>query len=247
MSTNTLRLEIQTADGPLRATLGIPPRPMRLPELAYGFLEISNKLVDIESKRSEREGRPISCRKGCGACCRQLVPLSPPEAWMISDLVASLPSARQAEVRASFASALVRLSESPMRSLFEGADITPEAVLPVSIEYFNLGIPCPFLKDESCSIHQHRPSICREYLVTSPAENCAILGRAPIARVPVHVRLSEALANVAARMLGTAPEVVPMQFALTWAEEHREEGQRRFDPRVLMETLFEELGKPKPA
>jgi Fe-S-cluster containining protein len=34
-------------------------------------------------------------------------------------------------------------------------------------------MPCPFLEDESCSIHPDRPLVCREYLVTSPAELCA--------------------------------------------------------------------------
>ena len=33
-------------------------------------------------------------------------------------------------------------------------------------------IACPFLEDESCSIHPQRPVSCREFLVTSPAENC---------------------------------------------------------------------------
>ena len=32
---------------------------------------------------------------------------------------------------------------------------------------------CPFLEEESCSIHPDRPLVCREYLVTSPAELCA--------------------------------------------------------------------------
>ena len=42
----------------------------------------------------------------------------------------------------------------------------------LSIEYFKFGIACPFLEDESCSIHPDRPMACREYLVSSPAENC---------------------------------------------------------------------------
>lgn len=45
----------------------------------------------------------------------------------------------------------------------------------------------PFLEDDACSIHPHRPSVCREYLVTSPAEHCAELGRKLVKRVPVSV------------------------------------------------------------
>ena len=43
----------------------------------------------------------------------------------------------------------------------------------VGREYFRLGIACPFLEEESCSIYHDRPITCREYLVTSPAENCS--------------------------------------------------------------------------
>jgi hypothetical protein len=43
----------------------------------------------------------------------------------------------------------------------------------LSTAYFAMGVPCPFLEEESCSIHPERPLVCREYLVTSPAELCA--------------------------------------------------------------------------
>jgi hypothetical protein len=39
--------------------------------------------------------------------------------------------------------------------------------------YFEPAIACPFLEDESCSIHPDRPLACREYLVSSPASACA--------------------------------------------------------------------------
>jgi len=41
------------------------------------------------------------------------------------------------------------------------------------MEYFYEGVACPFLEEESCSIHPDRPLSCREYLVTSPAEYCS--------------------------------------------------------------------------
>jgi len=257
MSDNVLEIVIDTPEGPLRGALAIPPRPMRLPELAFGFLEISSKLTELEIKRTARDGRPISCRKGCSACCRHLVPLSPPEAWLLADLVASMPSARQGEVRASFAAAVQRIAESPLQSLLEGVEIRPDDVMPVSIAYQALDVACPFLRDESCSIYPYRPSICREFAVTSPAESCSQLGRAPIdseggsagvpsarrpiTRLPVHVRLSDALSRLTAKVLGTQPEIVPLPFALEWANEHREEAQRSWDARTLMEGLLAEL------
>ena len=243
-----LALEIETPTGTLRGALAVPPKPMRLPELAFGFLDISSKLTDHACAAEARDGREISCRKGCGACCRQVVPLSPPEAWLIADLVAGLPPARQAEVRAAFASANDVLDRSGVKAALGVRMDRVEQMTAVALDYFRLGIPCPFLRDESCSIHPYRPSICREYMVTSPAENCAELGRGPIQRVPVNVRLSEALVNLTAKLLGKEPEVVPMAFALEWAAAHREDGLRTWDGRTLIEGLVAELSPPtKPA
>lgn len=236
-----LALSIETPGGPLRAMLAVPPRPMRLSELAFGFLDISGKLTDVAVAHEAREGREVSCRKGCGACCRQVVPLSPPEAWLIADLVAGLPPARQAEVRAAFADAVDTLSRSGVKAALTARMDRVEQMTAAALDYFRLQIACPFLRDESCSIHPYRPSICREYMVTSPAENCAELGRGPIQRVPVHVRLSEALANLTAKLLGTEPEVIPMTLALEWAEAHRADGLRTFDGRALIEGIVAEL------
>lgn len=240
-----LALEIETPEGPLRAMLGVPPRPMRLSELAFGFLDISSKLTDVAVEREAREGRHVSCQKGCGACCRQVVPLSPPEAWLIADLVAGLPPARQAEVRAAFAAASDTLARTGVKAALSARMERVEQMTSAAMDYFRLQIACPFLRDESCSIHPYRPSICREYMVTSPAENCAQLGRGPIQRIPVSVRLSEALASLTGKLLGKEPEVVPMTLALEWAEAHRADGQRAWDGRTLIEGLVAELSSSR--
>jgi len=239
-----LAVELATAHGPLRAMLTIPPRPMRLPELAFNFMGMSGKLTELAVVAEEAQGRRVSCTKGCGACCRQLVPLSPPEAWMIADIVQGMPAARQAEVRAAFATADDRVARSGLGEALAGRIESVGQMTAVALQYFQLGVACPFLRDEACSIHPYRPSICREYLVTSPAENCAQLGRGPVDRVPVGMRLSEALSRLTAKLLGREAEVVPLTHALAWAAAHRDEGQRTWDARTLMEGLLAELGRP---
>lgn len=243
---DVLVLEIQTPEGPLRATLVVPLEPLRLPELAWSFLGISNKLTDLGVAREAREGRIVSCQKGCGACCRQLVPLSPPEAWMIADVVAGLSPARGAEVRRLFGEAVETIGRSGVRAALERRMERVEQMTSAALDYFRLGVACPFLRDDACSIHPYRPSICREYLVTSPASHCAELGRRPIERVPVNVRLSEALANLTAKLLGKEAEVVPMTLSLEWAEAHREDGRRTWPARELIEGLVADLGSSSP-
>ena len=61
-------------------------------------------------------GKAISCHKGCGACCRQLVPISRTEGERLVTLVDAMPEPRRAAVLARFADALpgVAMKLGPM-------------------------------------------------------------------------------------------------------------------------------------
>lgn len=124
-------------------------------------------------------GREISCRKGCGACCRQLVPISRTEGEALLALVEAMPKERRKAVRARFAEAEAAIVNAGLAE--RGARSDRE----MSLAYFALGIACPFLEDESCSIHADRPLVCREYLVTSPAALCAGPAQEGVTPVPV--------------------------------------------------------------
>jgi Fe-S-cluster containining protein len=218
-----------------------PPAPMRLAELAMGFMGFSEQLVQLAVDREAKAGRVVSCQKGCGACCRQIVPLSPPEAWLVADVVAGTAPARRAQVLAVFEQARAALDQSGLGDALRRPIESKEQSIGLALRYFELGVPCPFLRDESCSIYPFRPSMCREYLVTSAPQRCATLGRTTVDRIPVGVRLSEALSNLAAKLLGRDPEVVPLTMALDWARDHEEEGRRTWGARFLFESLVAEL------
>jgi len=138
------------------------------------FRKVAEDLVELGVAEGEAAGRKVSCKKGCGACCRQLVPISPIEARQIALVVERMEPARRAAVLQRFASARRRLEQEQMlETLSQPEQFSNEHMRLLGREYFELGIPCPFLEDESCSIYHDRPITCREYLVTSPAENCA--------------------------------------------------------------------------
>ena len=44
-------------------------------------------------------GKAISCRKGCGACCRQLVPVSRTEGERLLQVVEAMPAERRETLR----------------------------------------------------------------------------------------------------------------------------------------------------
>src|SRR3546814_20611725 len=67
----TLKLEGRLLD----FAVAVPSRPIMLRELLPSLFEFNRQLLDHAIDRETKAGRRISCRAGCGACCRQLVPI----------------------------------------------------------------------------------------------------------------------------------------------------------------------------
>ncbi len=111
----------------------------------------------------------------------------------------------------------------------------------LGLDYFRMGIACPFLEAESCSIHSRRPSACREFLAVSPADHCSDPGNRTVRNVPMAASMTDSLSRLCATVLGGEPTTVPLTLALDWAAAHRDEGGKRFDALLLMETFFELL------
>jgi Fe-S-cluster containining protein len=184
---------------------------------------LTDAVVDLASDAALREGRTVSCRAGCGACCRQLVPISAVEARGLAALVEAMPEPRRTQVRERFAAARARLDRAGLLARVEAppADLAERREL--GLAYFRLGLACPFLVDESCSIHAERPLACREYLVTSPAANCAQPSADTVRMVPLSMKVSSALRRVGGAVPGG---YVPLVLALSWAAAHPAPGQR---------------------
>jgi Fe-S-cluster containining protein len=235
-----LRIDIRTRHGHVQGNLAVPSGGMRLAELAWNVMALDDRLVAMAAKAEAEAGRSVTCAKGCGACCRQVVPVSPAEAWMLAEHTASLPPARREAVLARFGGTRARLAEAGFADRSQtGGD--RRGLERLSLDYFRLGLPCPFLEDESCSIHPHRPSACREFLAVSPAEYCADPGGLPVRNVPMAASVTDALSRVSAAVLGGEPTTVPLTLALDWAAAHRQEGALRFDALQLMGSFFDIL------
>jgi Fe-S-cluster containining protein len=241
----TLHIDLQTRFGRIKGNLSVPTGPVRLAELAWNSMAIDERLIGMAVAAEAKQGRQVSCKKGCVACCYQAVPLSPAEAWMIADVVASLPADRKAAALERFAAAKARLAEAGFgdRSLHRAGEAEVEKL---GLDYFRLRIPCPFLVDDACSIHPSRPSACREFLVSSPAENCADPAANEIRSIPAAVILTEALSKVSALVMDGEPFAIPLPLALEWAAENREAGGKRYDATLLLTALVEFLGSSRP-
>lgn len=138
----------------------------------------------------------VSCGPGCGACCRQLVPISHTEAaWLSHKVLPGLDPAHRERVDSRIREAAAILETSGLTDAIRGlpAEPDPELRQSTGLRYFLAGIPCPFLENDSCSIHPQRPLACREYLVTSPAAACSHPEPGVISPVPIPLKPSHAL------------------------------------------------------
>jgi hypothetical protein len=139
-------------------------------------------------------------------------------------LVSQFPPDRKEYVLERFTTAREKLEAAGFGSRSLPGSAKEEEVLALGLDYFQLNIPCPFLEEESCSIHSHRPSSCREFLVTSSPVNCQDPGKNKVSAVPLATSLTEGLSKLSALLLGGDPQVIPMTLALDWALDNRELG-----------------------
>jgi Fe-S-cluster containining protein len=245
MEFGTLRLELKISGQPVQMTMDVPSGAVKPRELLPIFRDVAEKIIDLGVKAVEAKGERISCKAGCGACCRQLVPISELEARQIRDLVEDLPEPRRTEVRARFAEARRRLQEAGMLDkLLHPEQFPDDELRPIGIDYFRQGIPCPFLDEESCSIHPERPISCREYLVTSPAANCAEPTPETVRCVPLAGKVSTALYRLQLDPKARFVRWVPLSLALEWAEMHPDEPPGRPAQEMLRE-FFQRLSEKK--
>jgi Fe-S-cluster containining protein len=244
--TVTARVKLSGESWELETSLSVPTGPIRLRTMLPLVQSFADAVVGAASGAAEEQGQRISCRKGCGACCRQLVPISEVEARHLAALVEAMPEPRRTQVRARFAEARHRLAETGLLEKLSRREQWQEGDgRSVGEAYFQQGIPCPFLEEESCSIHADRPIVCREYLVTSPAENCAKPRADTIQRVGLPMRLWPALALYDA----VGPEErfirwVPLVLATEWAAAHPEEPAPQPGP-DLLQRFFDHLTSHK--
>lgn len=208
---------------PIEMEMSVPASPVKARRMLPVFQQMTGSFVNLSVQAAETSGLAISCKKGCGACCRQGVPLAEIEAFEIAELVENLPEPRRAEIKRKFAEGCEQLRES---GWFERLDnypnISNEERIKVIKDYFYEGIACPFLEEESCSIHADRPLACREYLVTSPAEHCARPSAETIRMVEMPIKPSKSLRYVGRSGNPMKVNFVPMIRALEWAENYSE-------------------------
>jgi Fe-S-cluster containining protein len=239
-----LIVRLPTATGVSTIALRIKTAPMQLVELVGLANVLTNVVTDAAVAASAAAGKQASCRAGCGACCRQLVPLSIPEALHVARVLADLEEDADS-ARARFEQTSGELERHHLIDGLMNPRMRPDDdSLPIARDYFALGLSCPFLVDGSCSIHPLRPVRCREYSVTTPAEQCVDPYRHGVDVIPMPMSLTVVLTRLTAELTQQPPRLVPLPLAPKWADRHAELAARTWPGFELVTRFLSMLAEP---
>jgi Fe-S-cluster containining protein len=227
----------------LNASALLPTGRTTLTELLPIVQNIENAIIARVEEEARAAGTPISCRAGCAACCRQMVPVSLFEAEALLEWMQSLPAERQQELAQRFHGALTALRDAGVidKLVQEEWTLDEERTTRLAVDYFHARVACPFLEDENCSIHPIRPLACREYLVTSPPELCQDPSVNNVHGVMLPVKISRALYSFGREMEQDLRGWIPLVFLLAWAKSGARPGE--FVAGTGQEVLRKFLGK----
>jgi hypothetical protein len=248
-------LDVTVLDRRLRRRFLAPDAPARLSDIVPLARQLADELSEIALRHARSSGKVVPCKRGCAACCRYLVPLSPPEAFRLFEEIHFLPPARRRRVLESFAAATGQLLKARHAVVPTGAGDTPEAYeqpgLYVPEQHCRLKVPCPLLVSRECMLYPTRPIACRSYFAVSDP----LHGRDPRPgrheRLPMPFSLVGALSRLAAEVESTEPQAVLLPLAPIWSAERLTRMLRTWPGPELVERLVlivtELAGAARPA
>jgi Fe-S-cluster containining protein len=244
--TEQYEISIQTAAGRVTTAVDVPAAFIPVTAIAPLLRRLGEEAQRLETTRASEEGRCCSCAKGCAACCRMLVPLSPPEAFRLMEVIRLLPIEQQDRIAARLEqSKALLLSHGIWQRLLDVGEserpLNDDELAPLNEAYYSLRMPCPFLEDEVCSIYTERPSACRELLVTSPPDYCQDMANNPVDALPVPIRVSTVLGLLWGDLTGTPPRMIPLPILKNWVERHRSESEKTWRGFSLLEAALDKI------
>ncbi|MGD9852342.1 MAG: YkgJ family cysteine cluster protein [Nitrospirales bacterium] len=241
-------LSVTTTSGDIHAQLDIPTGFISITDIVPVVRALGEQAQDLEVARTLQAGKSISCQKGCAACCRIMIPVSPPEAFALVDVVKTLPEAHQTRIRQNLQDTQRRLEEAGLLSTLEELAQSPRQQSDKDFElinraYYALRLPCIFLEDEICSIYEHRPAGCRGHLVSSPPELCQDSEKNPVEGLHIPIRSGTVLSILWAELIGGPLRLLPLPMAFGWAKAHQDLKQKTWKGMDLLNKTLDGLEK----
>ena len=232
---------LAVGEGKMAMSAQVPAGPTNLTQILPVIRSLDDSLISSVISQVEANGLNVSCRAGCAACCRQMIPVTIFEAESLAAWIRTLPEERQQQLAQRFHLALQKLSAAGLIDRMIAADWLADspATQQLSLDYLYQYVDCPFLEDERCSIRSMRPLVCREYMVVSPPEHCFDPAHLQTVVLPLPIRLSRALSSIATEVEGDSRGWIPLLFLFAWMKSGAHPGDAVSDigPRVLQRFL----------
>ena len=242
--TERVEAEIRVGNHSIRFSAQLVNETVQLHELLPLFQSITEKIVEIAIAEVREKGKSISCRSGCGACCSQLVPISKAEGAILLKLIESMPAEKQGQVRSRFAANMAVLNEHGLLETLEKATSNHDKkeLKALGLTYFGLNLPCPFLQNQSCSIHPQRPLSCREYLVVSDPKFCSEPDSGVVENLILPKRISPILYDMSRDESKSDRGFIPLVLLLASAERIQSEQPGPAPAMAWVERFLRYLG-----
>ena len=229
-------LTIDVFGRPLTLTVGYEEGPARLADTVPAARAICDTLCAAVAEHLAAEGRPVSCRKGCSACCGYLVSVSAPEIYALQQMMTQLPAG---ECRRLLENCITTATQILDKDLLHKHHIGNDAQsADISAWYQELNVKCPFLAGQICRIYDQRPLACREFMVTSAPADC----RTDTADEPEVVNLPfsvlEALARLAAALEQTEVQADMLPLALACSDRYYRRSQQTWPASELVRRFL---------
>lgn len=213
----------------------IPDKQVKLSEMVPFAHFIADQIVKTAIDHSTM---PITCAKGCGVCCNQLVPLSIPELFFIVEQLRGMPPEQRFPLLSRFDSIEKHLIASDFINTLRTIDQTRNDRA-IAEHYFRMNLQCLFLEQQSCSIHPWRPVVCREFNALSDPRLCDDPFNNKIASISYIQRPSSILAKLYGIVTNTAPTLTPMPLLFESFEQHQALSTKTWQSKFLAQTILD--------
>ena len=249
LSSERLNLSINTTSGEMHAQVDVPTGVIPITDIVPVLRSLGEQAQALEVSKTLQTGKSISCQKGCAACCQRImVPVSPPEAFGLADMMKTLPQDHRERIEHRLTETRARLHTAGLLPLLQDLAESPRQksdaeVDPINRAYYALRIPCIFLENDACSIYEHRPAACREYLVTSPANLCEDTEKNDIEVLHIPLRAGTILSLLWADLTGGPVRLMPLPVAFEWADTHQDINTPTWKGSALFQKAMDGLGK----
>ena len=208
--TERLNLSINTISGELQARLDVPTGFIPITDLVPMVRSLGEQAKHWKCPRPFKRARRFPAKRAVEpAASASWFRSLHTEAFALAKMLEDLQQDHRARIEHRLTEIRERLQAAGLLPVLQKWQRSPPQksdsdVEPINRAYYALRLPCIFLENDACSIYEHRPAACREYLVDTPAEWCQDTEKNGVQELPIPLRAGTVLSIVWARSDGRA-------------------------------------------